>query len=150
MNSDNQATERLQELRCFLQEKNRRIDALLQLFSQDPTLPIEAMVREYGSVLDSTDGHDHTERVGRDECANGLEYRQRGARTKRVRTRERIISAATELVVQRESFRLQDLAELAKVGVATLRFHFSTKDELLWAVYDRLVQPILNPIGEGN
>jgi AraC-like DNA-binding protein len=148
-NDDNVAV-RLRRLSHFLQEKNKRLEALLQLFTRDPTLPIEAMVREYGSALDSTDGHDYLELVKKDLSADDLDHRQRSARTKRIRTRERLISTATSMVIQREPFRLADLAEVAGMSVATIHHHFRTKDELLWAVYDRLLQPILDPTTEGS
>lgn len=145
MNSDNITTTRLRQLRHYLDEKNRRLDALLQLFRQTPSLPIEAMVREYSTVLDATDGHEYLEQVQQDASTEGLGYRQRSARTKRIRTRERLISTTQGLVIRREPFRLQDVADLAGVGVATLYSHFKTKNDLLWAVYDSLVQPILRP-----
>lgn len=140
MNSDNPAAERLRKLNRYLEEKNRRLNALIQLFAQHPAWPIESMVREYSTILDATDGHEYVKQVRLDASADGLDYRQRSARTKRVRTRDRLICTATRLVVRREPFRLQDLADLADVGVATVHSHFRTKNQLLWAVYDRLLQ----------
>ncbi|MEV6831185.1 TetR/AcrR family transcriptional regulator [Amycolatopsis sp. NPDC051102] len=153
MNSDKQAAERLQKLRLHLADKTKRIEALLQLFATNPTLPIEAMVREYGGVLDATDGRAYLQRVQRDAGADGLGYRQRAARTKRIRTRERLITAATQLVVERRTEGgnfLEAVARVSGVSVPTISNHFPSKNDLLWAVYDRLLQPILNSTTKGR
>ena len=144
MNSDNQVAERLRELNHFLQEKDRRLRALLQLFLANPTLPIEAMVREYSGVLDATDGQAYLEQVRRDASIDGLDYRQRAARTKRIRTRERLIEVAMQLVVRgqsNDSNFFERVASISGLSVPTIFNHFAAKSELLWAVYDRLLQP---------
>lgn len=153
MNSDNQVAERLQELSHFLQEKDRRLRALLQLFSANPTLPIEGMVREYSGVLDATDGQVYLEQVRGDAGAEGLNSRQRAARTKRIRTRDRLVSAAEQAVVLGQtsgSYFFERVAAISGLSVATIFNHFATKNELLWAAYDRLLQPDCNPTVKGN
>jgi hypothetical protein len=143
MNSDDATAERLRKLSRYLSEKNKCLEALLQRFTRNPTWPIEAMVREYSAVLDATDGREYMEQVRRDASADGLDYRQRSARTKRVRTRERLVLAATELVLtgDTDGDLVARTAKLAGLSPATGYNHFNTRNDLLWAVYDRLLHP---------
>ncbi|WP_239310632.1 TetR/AcrR family transcriptional regulator [Frankia sp. Cj3] len=149
MDSDKQAAERLQKLNRYLEEKNRRLNALIQLCAQHPVWPIEAMVREYSAALDVTDERLWTEQ-GHGTNADGLGPRQRSGRTRRTRTRDNLILIATRLVVQRRPFLLKDLANPPEVARPTVYLHFRTKEELLCAVYDRLIQPILNQATKEN
>lgn len=150
MNSNNdRVAERLQELNHFLQEKNRRLEALVQLFAQHPTLPIEAMVREYSAALDEV-GICAPPEEGDDQS---LGHRQRSGITKRHRNREKLISAGVEMILSgrtTEAYFARTIARAADVTDKTVYHHFGTKNGLLVAAYDRLLQPILSEATEGN
>jgi AcrR family transcriptional regulator len=70
--------------------------------------------------------------------------RQRAAETKRARSQERLIAAATELFAERGWYgtRVEDVAALAGVSVATAYNHFPNKYHLLSAAYAPLLLPV--------
>lgn len=131
-------------------EKRRRIEALLALYVKNPGWPIEAMVREYSMVLDTVDGHGYLEQVRRDASPEGMDARWRGGRTKRIRTREQCIAAATTLVLGGGGgeYFVKTVSRITSISDKALYNYFPTKADLLWAVYDRLIQPALNPATE--
>jgi len=61
VSANDTAAKQAQAVRRFQREKNRKIEALIQLFLQNPDLPIEAMIREFSTVLDATDGRIYLE-----------------------------------------------------------------------------------------
>jgi DNA-binding CsgD family transcriptional regulator len=148
MNSDNATADRLRKLNCYLAEKNKRLDALLQLFAQDPSLPIEVMVREYSAALDEAGICTMP-----DEGRQNLGPRQRSGITKRQRNREKLIAAGVEMLLAgktNEAFFAKSIAEIAGISEASFYHHFGSKNGLLAAAYDSLLQPILNPTTEGS
>ncbi|WP_169593929.1 TetR family transcriptional regulator [Antrihabitans stalactiti] len=66
---------------------------------------------------------------------------ERGAR-RRERTRQVVLAAAESLLADREaeSFRIEDVAVHAGVSAASIYAHFGTKDALIAAVVDHLVE----------
>lgn len=71
--------------------------------------------------------------------------RQRAARTKRERTRAAIIGAATDLF-ERKGFlptSVQEIAQQAGVGAATLYKHFPTKNVIAGHVFRPLIEDLL-------
>lgn len=73
--------------------------------------------------------------------------RQRAAETKRLRTREALVTAAIDLVSEAGKFyRVEDIAGAAGISLATLYNHFGTKKELIDAAYARLMSPVTAPI----
>jgi AcrR family transcriptional regulator len=77
-----------------------------------------------------------------------LSPRERAAQTKRNRTREALITAAIDLVSEAGSYRLEDIASAAGVGLATVYNHFGGKKQLVDAAYERLMSPVTHPIIE--
>jgi AcrR family transcriptional regulator len=78
--------------------------------------------------------------------------RQRGAETKRRRTRELIIVSTLELYDGKaEGDHTRDeIAAAAGVGVATVHNNFGSKYEVLRAAYDRLLSPLIDTILEAQ
>lgn len=75
-----------------------------------------------------------------------LGARQRAAETKRLRTREALITAAVDLVTRDgRSYRIQDITEAAGVSPATFYNHFNSKTQLIKAAYERLMAPVTEP-----
>ena len=128
--------------------KHERLEVLRLLCIANSALPIEAMLLEYGAVLDTIDSD---ERVQRDEedSAGDLGSRQRSGRTKRLRTRENLIAATIKLITENRVVTAPfaaTVAELSGVSLKTLYHHFATKDELLAAAYARLLEPLISQI----
>jgi len=81
-----------------------------------------------------------------------LTARQRGARTQRLRTRERLIKAAIHLIITDQSWSsginfLERVAAIVECSVPSVCAYFPNKNELLWAAYDRLLKhrlPVAN------
>ena len=68
---------------------------------------------------------------------------ERKTRTDAQRNRERILEAAKEIFTRRGAdASMDEIARLAEVGPGTLYRHFSTRDELLEAVYRSEVEKI--------
>jgi AcrR family transcriptional regulator len=81
-----------------------------------------------------------------------LDPRTRAAETKKRRTRERAINATLELfsseaLREREGLpTVENIAEEASIGVATLYTHFGTKYGLYHAALEQLVDPLVRPL----
>lgn len=78
--------------------------------------------------------------------------RQRGAETKRRRTRELIIVSTLELYDGKTEgdYTRDEIAAAAGVGVATVHNNFGSKYEVLRAAYDRLLSPLVDTILEAS
>lgn len=142
MNSD-QTTERLRNLNRYLEEKNRRLKALIQLCAQHPAWPIEAMVRQYSTALDDA-GISRQIQTG---ASTHLGPRQRSGATKRQHSRETLVAAAVTLILAGEASGRNftgTVARKAGVSTKTLYSHFVSKNELLVVAYDHLVRPMLD------
>ncbi len=74
--------------------------------------------------------------------------RRRTAETKRARSHESLIAAATELFADRGWYgtRVEDVAARAGVSVATTYNHFPNKYHLLSAAYAPLLDPVLDGV----
>lgn len=72
--------------------------------------------------------------------------RVRAAETKRARSRERLVAAATELFAEHgwHRTRVEDIAARAGLSVATAYNHFPTKVHLLTAASAPLLQPVID------
>ena len=123
--------------------KNEQLEGLFLLLGTNPALPVDTLYREYSKALDA--GEPDTDLTHDGE---GLGPRQRSARTRKYRTREQLLKAATDLVVAgdiSDDF-LERAARNANVGVATAYTHFN-KSELIAAVCKRLLEPVLGEEG---
>jgi hypothetical protein len=124
------------------------LEALRLLCIANAALPVEAMLQEYGAVLDTIDSNECVQRDEKDS-AGSLGSRQRSGRTKRLRTRENLIAATIQLITGNRVFTtpfVATVAELSGVSLKSLYNHFATKDELLAAAYARLLDPLLSQI----
>lgn len=68
--------------------------------------------------------------------------------TKGVQARERIISVA-ETIFNKQGFdgaSMRDIASAAKMQPASMYYHFESKDELLWAVWEKGGVELLNRV----
>ena len=153
MTSSGSTKERIQAVYLFLQEKQRRLEALISLFVSNPNLPIEIMVREYSTVLDKTDGGIYREKARRDVITPGLTPGQMRARKQRNDTRQRAISVAMGLICtdtsnKRGRSAIERVAALMSCNPTTLYNYFSSSEELLWAAYGELIRPYLKSNGE--
>lgn len=74
---------------------------------------------------------------------------ERGAR-RRERSRQAVLAAAEGLLADREveSFRIEDVAVEAGVSAATIYTHFGTKDALIAAVVDHLLETTESRLAE--
>lgn len=136
--------DRLWELHNHYCDRHERLEALLLLIgigAENQALELYAAYEALGSpVVASTRGDDG-------EVTDELDPRQRAALTKRTRTRKALLEAATSLIAEGVTSRLvEETATRAGVGVATIYNHFSTKDDLIRAVYARLLEPLLNQL----
>lgn len=79
---------------------------------------------------------------------SGLNPRERAAQAKRDRSRQALIGAAVDLVVESRGlgYRVEDIAAAAGVSLATLYNHFETKADLIRAAFERVVEPVTAPI----
>lgn len=125
-------------------DKHERLEALLLLVGDGAALPILKLYAAYEalgspaitSVPDS--GDDSTEE---------LDPRQRAALTKRTRTRKALLDSAVQVIAEgTTSHLMEESATRAGVGIATVYNHFATKDDLILAVYARLLEPLLNQL----
>src|SRR5215831_7523513 len=71
--------------------------------------------------------------------------RQRAAETKRARSRRSLLEAASDLFKDRgwQGTRIEDVAQLAGVSVATAYNHFKSKQALMGHVYAPLAEGLL-------
>jgi hypothetical protein len=119
---------------CGKQEKLAQLELLLAL---RPDLPFAGMYSEFDAFLGANDEAAPAPAIPQLEV--DADHWQRTAETKRLRTREAIISATVKLLLNGRSFNLRDVAAQARVGIGTVHNHFATKGALLTAAYNRLL-----------
>jgi len=75
---------------------------------------------------------------------------QRGGLTKGMQARERIISVAETLFNKRgfDGASMRDIAAAASMQPASMYYHFSSKEELLWAVWEKGGVELLNRVND--
>ena len=75
---------------------------------------------------------------------------QRGGLTKGMQARERIISVAETLFNKRgfDGASMRDIAAAARMQPASMYYHFSSKEELLWAVWEKGGIELLNRVND--
>lgn len=125
-------------------DKHEQLEALLLLIEADTGLPILKLYAAYGAlgspVIKSVLGSD-------DDSTEDLDPRQRAALTKRTRTRKALLDSAVQVIAEgTTSHLMEESATRAGVGIATVYNHFATKDDLIRAVYARLLEPLLNQL----
>jgi tetracycline repressor-like protein len=125
-------------------DRHERLEALLLLVGVGTTLPILKLYAAYeafGSpVITSAPDRD-------DNATEELDPRQRAALTKRIRTRKALLDSAVQVIAEGTTSRLmEETATRAGIGLATVYKHFATKDDLIRAVYTRLLEPMLNQL----
>lgn len=76
----------------------------------------------------------------------GDDHHQKAAETKRQRTREKLITAALDVFSAKPwaEARVEDVAKLAGVSAPTAYNHYKTKDDLMAAVSERFMQPLMD------
>jgi hypothetical protein len=135
-----QVADQLRKLHERQLVRRRKLEALLVLFVANTNLPIEKMYVEYSALLDSNVGG-----VEQPAAPDGSECpgpHQRAAQTKRERTRRALVAATVEQITRGVDFRIDDIARVAGVSVPTLYNYFSTKEELMLAAYEHLLEPV--------
>lgn len=137
-----QAADQLGALADHLQVKHERLAALIRYCAAHPELPMMRMYAEYSAALDAValEPPREVEPEVSDEEAKLLGPRERAARTKRMRSRARIVKAAeTFILSQVPSWTLTEVAVEAGVGVATVHTHFRSRSNVLVVAYERLL-----------
>jgi hypothetical protein len=120
--------------------KQERLAALIRYCAARPELPMMRMYAEYGAALDAValEPLQEVAELAEDDAAK-LGPRERAARTKRIRTDNWVLDAALKFILQRSSWRMDELAKEAGVGVATVHTHFHSRSNVLVAAYERLL-----------
>ena len=137
-----QAAVQLEQLAQHLRAKQERLGMLIRFCASRPELPMLRMYTEYSAALDAVALEPSREepRGLSDKEVVDLPYRERGARTKRVRTRTSLIEAAATLILKSSgSWRVNAAVQLAGVGNATYHNHFASRERLLVAAYEHLL-----------
>ena len=75
---------------------------------------------------------------------------QRGGLTKGMQARERIISVAETLFNKRgfDGASMRDIAAAARMQPASMYYHFSSKEELLWVVWEKGGVELVNRVND--
>jgi hypothetical protein len=136
-----QSAEQVEKLAAHVAAKQERLSRLIHFCAAHPELPMMRMYAEYGAALDAVvlEPPREVEPEVTNEEAAELHPRERAARTKRIRTRTSVSKAATKLILRGTPWRMEQVAEEAGVGVATLHAHFSTRSKVVVAAYDELL-----------
>jgi hypothetical protein len=137
-----QSADQIGALAKHLLDKQECLARLIRFCAARPELPMMRMYAEYGAALDAValePPRGEAEPELTDEEAAELEPRERAARTKRLRTRTRAIGTAVKLILEGSPWKIEQLAEKAGVGAATIHTHFSTRSRVIVAAYDELL-----------
>lgn len=136
-----EAAEQVEKLATHLMAKQERLFNLIQFCSAHPELDMMRMYVEYNAALDAValEPPKGAEPEVSDEEAKALPHRQRAARTKRIRTRKAILKTAAELISAPSHWGRDELAFTAGVSVATLANYYATRNQLVAAAYEFLI-----------
>jgi hypothetical protein len=135
------AAEQLNVLTKHLAIKHERLAALVRFCAAHPELPMMRMYAEYSTALDAValePPREEAQEVSDEEAAR-LSPRERAARTKRIRTRLRVVETASGFILERDSWRIEELAAEAGIGEATVHNRFHSRSGVVVAAYGHLL-----------
>jgi hypothetical protein len=128
-------------------DKHERLEALLLLVGVDSALPVLELYPAYEALTSTVATSASVADECNEEASVQLDPHQRAAQTKRRRTRKALLDAALDLIAEGVTTNLmEESASRAGVGAATAYNHFATKDDMIRAVYARLLDPLLSQV----
>lgn len=135
-----ESADQLDALADHLFTKQEKLAALIRHCAAHPELPMLRMYAEYSAALDAValEPPREVELEVSDEEAGKLDSRARAGRTKLLRTRARIVEAASQLLGGTQPLAIDKVCELSRVSKPTFYNHFRLRSQLVAAAYAHL------------
>lgn len=130
------AAGQLHALAAHLLTKEPRLYKLVLFCATRPELPMIRMFAEYGAALDDV-ALRHLKEPANQRAASFRAEARPGS--KRHRTRSKFIETALRLILERPSWKMEELAAEAGLAIATLHRHFDSRGAVIVAAYDQLL-----------
>jgi|GEM_PF-4355742 len=127
----------LDALIAYLRVKEEKLASLLRFCAAHPRLPMRWMYEEYSTALDAVE-RETAHEVKPETTA--MSPQQKGAYTRRLRTRTALCDTAAQLIAQNPfGWKVEEVASQAGVSIVTLYNHFLSRKGLIVAAYEQLI-----------